>query len=621
MYSYGMFVRVRKQPGKDRLIPYAYLVENHWNPFRRKNEQKIVASLGRVEHLPTDGTIEKMITALDTFATKMGFASLSCGIVLPDLSDESLLDATVDYGSLLLATHILHMLSLDTIITTLAGADTTKKVSQEKILPIVTALLAHRLANRTDASERSTYQWYTTKVFHQHQPQLTDEDFYRTLDVLLAHKDAIEQGYYERNRDLFNGELDLVLFDTTSIYYWGWQEDGKRYTPQDLLQYGFSKDGKGNLKQVIVGVLMTTDGVPIAHEVFAGNTADVTSFATMVTTIKQKYNLKKVVLIADRGMVSQENLVKLESMGLTYIVGVRMRKLPPLLKQRLITSIEQEDMEKGTDNLYTKEFPLAKLSEEELQELVKPILTGKTTTFTAETIRDFVAKRRFFVCLNPYVKEATKGKREYFKTIIRNKIAHMPTKEWVVKNGYKKYLKFEKGLEPTLDDEKLQGEEVYDGKWVIMTNDQHLTAYVAGLYYKSLQVIERGFRDLKSLITVQPIYHFKEERIKAHIFVCFLSLIMKWSVCRVINKHSQETGRRFIEDMDNLKAIAVDKQLSLYVRTTISTTMQEAMKKLKMTIPPKVILDSRRKVNAPIGPKGGRPRRDRSRNQLLLPNV
>ena len=111
-----MFVRKRVRKLKEGTSTYAYLVDNRWNPVRRKNEQKIVACLGRVADLPVDGTIEKIVVALDTFATREGFASLANGIVLSDVTDERLLSSSREWGSLLLTRHILKSLSFDTII-------------------------------------------------------------------------------------------------------------------------------------------------------------------------------------------------------------------------------------------------------------------------------------------------------------------------------------------------------------------------------------------------------------------------------------------------------------------------------------------------------------------------
>lgn len=617
-----MFVRVRQDKFKDKVFNYAYLVKNEWNPFRKKHIQKIVASLGRVENLPVDGTIEKMIIALDNFAGKMGFTSLSNGIVLQNISDEKLLSQTYDWGSIILAKQVLKNLSLDKIIRGSHANAKRKKISQDKYMAAITAILARRFYPKNDASERSTHQWYTDKIYLPDKIPLTDEDFYRSLDILLESKDEIEKQYYEHNLDLFTGKLDLVLFDTTSVYYWGAQGAGQE---EDLLRYGFSKDGKGDLKQVIVGVLMTSDGVPIAHEVFKGDNPDVFSFRNIISVIKQKYNVGKIILIADRGMISEENLIHLEQSGLSYVVGIKMRQLPQTFKKKLLVPLDEEYarheteyMDMIADNLFVSEFPVSRLTDKEIQELfIDKIKRGKTATFDEKEILESVRKRRFFICLNPYVREKNKKDREYFTRIIERKISRTPVKDWIVKNGYRKYLKFEKGLTPTLDYDRLKDEEIYDGKWILMTNEKNISSFMAGAYYKTLQNIERGFRDLKSLITVQPIFHWKEERIKAHIFTCFLSLILKWYICRTLNQYSQGEGRRFIEEMIDLKAVAIDSAIPLYVRTAINPETQEKMKKLNMKIPGRVILDGRQKT-VTLNPKGGRPRKIDPR-QFKLP--
>lgn len=643
-----MFVRIRRLSGKSGPIPYAYLVENHWNPFRKKHEQKILASLGRVADLPIDGTVEKMIVALDTFATKMGFSALSDGIVLSGLGEkEHLLSKALEYGAHIVTSHILNKLSF---LDSLNGILTKRRdtyIRLEKVLRAVRVLIAYRLYDDISVSELSTFRWYKERLFCKNAKELALQDLYRTLDVLIEHKDTIEQEYYERNKTLFNGELDIVLFDTTSVYYYGKQESGMVTRETDLLQYGHSKDGKGDLKQLIVGVLMTREGIPIAHEVFKGNTADVNAFAEIIKVLKEKYRIGKVILIADRGMISEDNLECLEKEKLSYLLGVRMRKLSPILKEKLLVGMEGQpkdtkDLEYVADNLYTREYPLSTLTEDEIAEIIQVRLKSKQKKIkqlaekgqilgimqsgvgvagertNEEQYRNSLMQRKYFVCLNPYVQKANKKKREYFKEIIQKKIMTKPTKEWIVKNGYKKYIEFEENVSLRLNEERLKEEEFYDGKWVLVTNDKTITASIAGIYYKSLQFVERGFHDLKSLITVRPIYHFKEERIRAHIFVCFLALIVKWYICRTLNRHTQEEGKRFIEEMLDLKAIAVDPDIPLYVRTTLSPQVQEQMKKLGMKIPGKVILDGRLKPNK-HNLKGGRPRKvDRTQFQLPL---
>lgn len=610
---------VRKYAVRD--IVYLALVENLWDPIKKRYNQNRIASLGKLSELDYGNhRIDRIVTALDSFCKTHGISTIGNGIILTNLPDnEEAVSSSYDFGIQRIASFVLSTLGITPAI---AGVSKEEEISTEKVVAATEALIAHHLLPRTDASERSTYAWYQQELYIPGKLPLTLTDFYRTLDVLIEGKDEIEKSYYEKNRNLFNGKLDLVLFDTTSVYYWGAEGASDE---KDLLQYGFSKDGKGNLKQLIVGVLMTSDGVPIAHEVFAGNTADVNSFSRIVTVLKEKYSIDKVILVADRGMVSEENIVHLEQTGLSYIVGIRMRQLPQSLKQKLLVPLDEEEerfelefMDKSGDNLYVKEFPVSKFTDKEISDLfIEKIKRGKSATFDEATIREQIKKRRFFVCLNPFIRKANKRKREFFTRIIERKIKTTPTKDWIVKNGYKKYLKFEKGLSPSIDYDRLRDEQIYDGKWVLMTNEKGVSSYTAGTYYKSLQTIERGFRDLKSLITVQPIFHYKEERMRAHIFVAFLTLVAKWYICRTINQYSQEEGRLFLKEAANLKAILVDKKSSLYLRTELSRTLKDSLIKLGMKIPEKVLFDGRR--GKQIKHSGGRPKQQSS-GQLQLEN-
>lgn len=599
---------VRKQTVKG--ITYQSLVENRWDPVRRKHVQIKIASLGKADDPAGTERVRRILSSLTAFCERHGIANLSGSLLTTDVSSEGFCPSSFDWGIREIATHALSRLGITATLTRCFRGDRERTIGTEKIVAATHALVAHHLTNRSDASERATHAWYTNDLFVPGKLSLSPMDFYRTLDFLMSHKDQIEAAYFADNRDLFSQSLDLVLFDTTSVYYWGGSNHPSEET--DLLQYGFSKDGKGNLKQLMVGVLMTSSGIPIAHEVFPGNTADVTSFATIIKSVKEKYKLENVVLVADRGMVSEENLLILEEMGLGYIVGVRMRSLPADMQTTLMADLDPKEMDRVNDHLWTRQYHVANFGDKSIKEwFLDRILKGKRKnplpTMDVKTIEGHVRRRRFFVFLNPLVEKATKAKRAFFKKIISHKIATTPTKEWVVKNGYKKYLSFKDGIHPTLDEERLTGEELFDGKWVLVTNVKDVSAVQAGRYYQTLQKIERGFRDLKSLITIQPVFHFTERRIRAHIFVCFLSLVVKWHIFRTINPYSQEDGRRFLEEMEKLKAIEVDRTIPLYVRTELIDTVCAGMKAVGMKTPGKLLVDGRGNNTTPR--HTGRPKK------------
>lgn len=610
-----MFVRIRKRILKKGYGRYAYLVDSRWNSAKKKHEQDIVACLGSVENLPQNGVIEKIITALDSFAKKQGITTLSEGLILSNLNDENILTKSFDFGEMLLAKYIITSLSLDTIVENAYKETKDKQVSDKKLQTCFITMIARHLHPVSTVSERETHLWYQNRLFLKDKTSLSKDDFYRSLDVLIQNKDEIERQYFERNKTLFSEPLDLVLFDTTSIYYYDKEEKIKE---KSLLQYGYSKDGKGNLKQVIVGVLMTKEGVPIAHEVFKGNKSDLKSFPEIIKKVKDKYNIKRIIFVADRGMVCEENLTLIEDEGMEYILGVKMRKLPLVLRTSLLP-VDQNYMDKIKDNLYVSDFSLSRLTQKEQDKLIDDLYddldTRMQTKEGKEKLKERILKRRMIVCFNPFVAKTEKQKREYFKKIIANKIKYTQNKSWFVKNGYSKYVKINK-LDISLNEDKLNQEALYDGIWILTTNcSSEISSQTVSLAYKSLQFVERGFRDLKSQINIRPIYHFKEERIKAHIFVAFLALIVKWYVLNTISSSFHEEGLRFIDSILNLKAIEVDKSISLYVRTAIDEETIKGMKKLKMKIPGKVLLDKRIKT-APLKKKG-RPRKI-SPNQLLI---
>lgn len=612
-----MFVRERVRETKKGKVTYAYLVDNRWNPIKKKYQQIIIHCLGRVDRLPTDGTIEKMILAMDRWTAKRGFSSLSSGLVVKDVGSEEFVRKSLDFGEMILTDHVLRTLSFDQILKHIHSKAGKTKLSFTKFQTAVKALIAYHLHPAPSISERATCFWYGERLFLKEKIPLGKDDFYRSLDVLINFKDEIEREYYLKNKNLFNLELDLVLFDTTSIYYYAAEEKIKE---GDILQYGFSKDSQSSLKQIIVGILMTRDGKPFAHEVFPGNRSDLKSFQEIIKKVKEKYNIKRIIFVADRGMVSEENLTLIEEEGLEYILGVRMRKLPPVLRQSLLPA-DTDFMQRIEDNLYVSDFSLSQLTPKETDALIKGLYDEKDMRMQSqkekERLKQRIIKRRMIVCFNPYVAEEEKQKREYFKKIIKNKIKYKTDKSWFVKNGYSKYVKINK-LEITLNEDRLNQEALFDGVWILTSNcSDEISSKTISFAYKSLQFVERGFRDLKSSINIRPIYHFKEKRILSHVFVCFLTLIVKWYTLNSINSASWEEGLRFIEALLNLKAVEIDKNIPLYVRTEIDALTIQNLKLINMKIPPKVLLDPRRKPNRPPT-KPGRPKKTAKNQPFLL---
>lgn len=414
-------------------------------------------------------------------------------------------------------------------------------------------------------------------------------DLYLALDWLMKNKEIIELQLFNNIRNLFNQSIDLMLFDTTSVSYWGKGE----YAP-NLLKRGHSKEKRSDLKQLIVGLLMTQAGIPVGHEVFSGNQVDVRSFPQIISKVKDKFGfLSRIVWVCDRGMISESNISLLENIKHEYIIGVRMRMLNAAQQQVLLVD-KLKDFKKIHDNLYVKEVILdveVGIPEEENKSITvdkdknKAIneLDGKKGKKNKKEIKTKIVKRKFIVCHNPEKADEDAINREQFKEIIQKKVLEKTDKSWIMKNGYKKYLKLKEDIIESIDYEKLEKEKIYDGKWVLLTNT-NLSYEEVAKYYKSLWQIESAFRELKSSLDVKPMYHWVDRRIKGHIFICFLALVME--LC-FRNKLGKKVS--YIDVMHDLKKLQVTlvkvKDKGVIKRNEPVGMANIAIRQLKLELP------------------------------------
>ena len=306
-------------------------------------------------------------------------------------------------------------------------------------------------------------------------------ELYRALDWLIDNKEKIEYQMFHNIRDVFNQNTDLMLFDTTSVSYWGKGENAP-----ELLKFGYSKEKRNDLKQLIVALLMTEGGIPVGHETYPGNQVDVASFPKIIAKVKDKFNLKRVVWVCDRGMISESNIELLDSINHEYIIGIKMRMLNAAQKEILLAT-KYKDFEKIHDNLYVKQVIVDIEVEDKKEEESKENATeiGDKKSNKKKEKKTKIISRRYVVCYNPEQAKIDAINRERFKEIITKKVLEKTDKSWIVKNGYKKYLKLKEDIIEGVDLERLEKEKIYDGKWVLLTNTELKYTEIAK-YYKSL---------------------------------------------------------------------------------------------------------------------------------------
>jgi len=339
-----------------------------------------------------------------------------------------------------------------------------------------------------------------------------------------AVKDQIEEALFGETRDLFSG-LDLVFFDTTSIYFEG--EGG-----ETIGEYGHSKDHRPDRKQMVVGVILDAEGRPVCCELWPGNTTDVTTLIPIVDRLKHRFHIQSICVVADRGMISRDTIKRLQAAdrNVRYILGARLRS---------VKEIYAEVLSRG--GRYHEVYGAKKNSKDPAPLKVKEVR---------------VEDRRYIVCHNEDQAKKDRIDREAIVAALRDQLSR-GAKSLVGNKGYRKFLKTRSGGAFEIDQAKIESEARFDGKWVLQT-DTDLTASECALKYKELWMVEQLFRSMKSIIETRPIYHKCDETIRGHVFCGFLALVLlKELQARLAARGWQVEWQRLRDDLDALEEITI----------------------------------------------------------------
>lgn len=418
-------------------------------------------------------------------------------------------------------------------------------------------LVLNRLENPCAKSAMEDWQedQYGIKGFDTHQ-------YYRAMDHLHDHQKEIEKQIYtemKKQSESRSADVSVALFDTTSVVYYGRgdADDDPEEDEQPLLDYGFSKARRSDLKQIVVGVAMTKDGIPLSHKTYSGNTNDVSCFSQIIDKFSECHGAKRVTFVGDRGLISHKNIEHLVSSGYQYILGFKMRTIS---KQDRAGLLQKADLRKLKKNL---EF------------------------------RDIEYKgKRLVIYYNEERALKDKQKRDEILARIKEKIKGGTIKSIVSSKDYKKFLKIE-GEKPTLDQNKIDADAVFDGIFILSTNTATKPGELVSTY-RDLWQCEAGFRTLKSELDLQPLYHRKRRRIETHVFICFIALICKNVLTKKLRKLDKEASyKKTIVDLKRLQAVDFDiHKTSITARTEIKQRAKTAFRALNMGFPKKVLAHS-----------------------------
>lgn len=515
-----MYLRTVKAKGAEGVeFEYIRLVEAYWENGYSK--QRVVANLGRKDLLAPH--LESLIELLGG-AKKSKSASRSGEPI----------EATVAacWGPMLVARSLWREFGLESILDGLAPkTNTVLKAGRLPLADRVLVLVANRLSR--PGSEHALAQWLESDFvcgrdgkrilarWKQQGRVRVDlnwlQEWYRTLDQLLACKERIEVELFGRLRDLFHLEVEMVFYDLTSTYFEG-------RGPAGLADFGYSRDGKGRNRQVQVGLVMI-NGWPIAHHVFDGSLPDSETVEIVLKDLRQRFGLRRVIFVGDRGMVTIQNLALLRQREQGYLVGLKRRRNEQVKGyieaaaqgrwQECPVGISAREKEKVPRTIVTEvggEEPGVRVfvvqSEERLayERAMREAAMEKTRQALEKLALRVAAGR---------LKKAQNIGAAAARILSRNHGSRYY--DWSLEQGVFRY--FEHPVH-------LPAEKALEGKYVIQTEELDLSAVQAVEAYKELSEVERGFRELKDLIEMRPIYHHRSKRVRAHIFVAALAFLL-----------------------------------------------------------------------------------------------
>lgn len=340
--------------------------------------------------------------------------------------------------------------------------------------------------------------------------------WYGTLDGLGAHKKQIEKQLFLWLRNLFSLKVDLVFYDLTSTYFEG-------RGPTELAKHGHSRDGKPRNRQVLVGVVMI-DGWPIAHHVFEGNKRDSSTVESVLKDIEERFGLRRVVFVGDRGMVTSQNIDLLRSRHQGYVVGLNRRRRPEVFGYLERATGRWQECRAGMVASERAEAPKTLVQEVASDKPgVRVFVVHSDERLSYERTEREKSMQRVREQLDSLAHRVAAGKLKAPEKIgaaaasILGRNHGFRYYDWELKDRQFRY--FEHPV-------NLKQEQALEGKYLIQTEEPHLSALQAVEIYKELSSVERAFSELKDVIEMRPIYHQKAHRVQAHIFVASLAFLL-----------------------------------------------------------------------------------------------
>jgi hypothetical protein len=557
-----MYLRITERRNRDgSAVAYYALAENVWNAQAKRSEAQVIHNFGRADQLDI-AALQRLIASIQRVidADAVGALPTSGKISLPDIE----IDAVFELGVVLAARALWEELGI--------GEAIRIRLTQAHLsAPHEMALFAMAAQRLDDPGSklRCAPRWLPDIAWLPEADNLAVDQLYRALDFLAVWSDEIERDVFLRSADLLRLDVDLIFYDTTTAYFeidepdehcelWG----GRLFAP--LRQWGHNKEGRDNQPQVIIAMAVTRDGMPVRSWVLPGNTADVATVARIKQDL-HAWRLGRCLFVGHAGMYSADNLVEL-SRGLgRYVLAVPMRRVKDIETEVLTRPGRYR---KGADNLEVKEVWLG----------------------------DGERRKRYVLCFNPAEAEQQRARRAQVLAELTAELTLLDERNedhpkaacaLMASRRFGRYLSADPHGRPKLDAAKVKAAEKFDGKWVVITNDETLTAEDVALAYKGGAIIESCFRRMKQTgLEVRPMFHWAPRRIEAHVKLCVLAL----QVQRTAEIGTDLSWARIAHLLGTLKAVRyLAERQTIVQRTKIGPELAGLLKKLRISAPKQVM--------------------------------
>jgi Transposase DDE domain len=565
-----MFLReVKRQNRNGTRVSYLQLVHNEWDSAAGTSRTKILHSFGRTDQVDT-AAIERLIASLARLLDPAAALKATAGSELSFIDSRPLGGTDVLDG-------LWRRLGIDATMRRLLA---TRRVSSP-YERVCFGLVANRAL--APSSKLAAADWISSDVHIDGLGEVSNDVCYRAMDWLHDVRAQLEKEVFHQVANLLNLEVDLLFFDTTSTYFELEHADepvardlqGNRQPTTDTAggdggdggdgvgfrTYGKSKDSRDDLPQIVIGMAVTREGIPVRCWCWPGNTSD-SALIRQVKDDMRDWTLSRIVWVADRGFSSAENRRYLRRGDHHYIIGEKLRSESPqitaaLSRQGRYTTI--------SENMRVKEVRVC--DDERFVICHNPEQAARDAHVRAQLLDQLGELIEGSDALSPHQRGELAGRIS-------------------TKPGLARYLRTTGGGKLRIDAAKVKTEANLDGKYLLRASDPTLSAADIATGYKQLLEVERGWRDMKQILDLRPVYHRLEDRIRAHVMLCWLALLL----IRIAETTTGRTWAQMRTELVRLHAVSYTGPTGTFRQTTEPTKPQtDLYAQLDLPLPKKII--------------------------------